>query len=118
MQKRNHNRHHAPVKPGNQSPTLETRMGRRVTPLPSGCWAFDGDLTKYHKVNLPKTGDGDLGRSSQAHRWFYETLVGPIEDDHDLHHRCENPGCVNPAHMEPMTTADHMAEHARRRKAG
>lgn len=100
---------------GHQAPSLETRMGSNVTVQPSGCWAFRNDLTKYGTVNLGGGRAND--RARPAHRWFYETLVGPIPDGAHLHHTCEHPGCVNPEHLEPMTPGDHQREHARLRRA-
>lgn len=47
------------------------------------------------------------GRMHPAHRVAYANEVGPIPDGLEIHHRCGNPGCVNPEHLEPLTKADH-----------
>lgn len=47
-------------------------------------------------------------RSRQAHRVFYELLVGPIADGLELDHLCRNVRCVLPAHLEPVTRAENM----------
>lgn len=46
------------------------------------------------------------GRSWRAHRWAYETLVGPIAEGLTLDHLCRNRLCVNPAHLEPVTSGE------------
>jgi hypothetical protein len=101
---------------GNGTPSLESRLGAKVQIQPSGCWAYNGNLDKYHHVNLPATGT-EHRKQVPAHRWFYETLVGPIEDGLHLHHRCEKPGCVNPDHLVPLTNSEHQAEHHQLRRS-
>lgn len=95
----------------------ERRFGERVAPLPNGCWAYNGNLTAYGSFTLSKR-NGMARESIAAHRFAYETLVGPIPDGHHLHHECENPGCVNPAHLVALTPADHSARHAEMRRTG
>ena len=65
----------------------------------TGCWEWSvkdkangyGVLTISHK-------------SHRAHRWIYEKLVGPIKPPLVLDHLCKNKICVNPEHLEPVTT--------------
>lgn len=53
------------------------------------------------------------GRRYQAHRWLYEQWVGPIPDGLQLDHLCRVRNCVNPLHLEPVTTE----ENVRRERA-
>lgn len=39
-----------------------------------------------------------------AHRWAYERWVGPIPDGLVIDHLCRNTACVEPSHLEPVTT--------------
>ena len=69
----------------------------------TGCWVWDGHC------NASGYGQFRLGSAKMklAHRYYYELLVGPISEGHDLHHICENPKCVNPAHLEPLSRKVH-----------
>lgn len=74
------------------------------TSMPTGCieWTGSTDVHGYGGINSPG--------SHRAHRAAYELVVGPIPPDHELDHLCENPSCVNPGHLDPVTKE----EHARR----
>lgn len=48
-----------------------------------------------------------------AHRVYYEFFYGPIPEKLHLHHECENPRCVNPDHLVPLTPGAHMRWHAK-----
>jgi hypothetical protein len=65
----------------------------------SDCWLWTG----YIKPD----GYGQTGRNRQAHRVVWEALNGPLPNGHDLHHTCPNRHCVNPAHVEALSHADH-----------
>jgi hypothetical protein len=63
------------------------------------CWLWRGgpkDPGVYGQFTLH-------GRQELAHRFAYESLVGPIPSRHTLDHLCRNPRCVNPEHLEPVT---------------
>ena len=48
------------------------------------------------------------GRLWVAHRFAYEWLIGPVPEGNELDHLCRNRGCVNPAHLEPVTHQQNM----------
>lgn len=44
----------------------------------------------------------------KAHRLFYENKFGKIPEGMTINHKCKNPSCVNPDHMELMTNSDNI----------
>lgn len=77
----------------------------RVDPE-TGCWVWQRftDDKGYARVSIGT-------KRELAHRWMYERERGSIPADYELHHGCENPSCVNPDHMEPLTESDHKRRH-------
>lgn len=66
-----------------------------------GCWLWTGSMNGY--------GYGRMwvnGKQPQAHRLVYEAYVGPIPDGLVIDHLCRVTRCVNPAHLEPVTTRE------------
>lgn len=78
----------------------------------TGCW-------EWLKFKLRGYGRNTAaGHSQYAHRAYYEVANGPVPPDHDVHHKCVNPGCVNPEHLEAVTQREHDIEHFLELKAG
>lgn len=76
-----------------------------VDPFLGRCWEWLG--------GRGPTGYGIfcLGASSmRAHRYSWLLSGGTIPQNQELHHQCLNRGCMNPAHMEIVTHAVHMAK--------
>ena len=71
------------------------------TSMPTGCIEFTGSKAQggYGHLRNPD-GPGLV----VAHRASYELLVGPIPDGLVIDHLCRNTACVNPGHLEPVTT--------------
>lgn len=57
------------------------------------------------------------GRLKLAHRAVWEEANGPIEAGKMLCHTCDNPSCVNLAHLYVGTHADNMRDMKQRRRA-
>lgn len=71
---------------------------------PSGCWEWAG------------TRHNGYGRFAgvAAHRLAYETWVGHIPDGLLIRHKCDNPPCINPEHLETGTDQDNMDDRQKR----
>ena len=111
----------------------QQRKGQRLTPLdpytPRGmtlherldlytargaddeCWPWT-----HTKDNAGYGRFGFGGASLVAHRESLARHLGhPIPADMDVHHRCYNPPCVNPAHLEVMTPLENRGAKRRKR---
>lgn len=69
----------------------------------NGCWDWVGAHTpkgygRYHYKKQYKA----------AHRVLYESVNGPVPDGLTIDHLCRNRGCVNPAHLEPVTMRENI----------
>ena len=83
---------------------LPQRIETKIMPEPnSGCWLWAASLDGkgYGQVSIN-------GRPRRAHRVVYEYERGPIPAGLDLDHKCRNPICVNPDHLEPVTRGENL----------
>lgn len=69
-----------------------------------GCWNWSGVISPYgYGIMRGK----DIS-SRMAHRFGYILIKGPIPDDLVLDHLCRNRRCVNPSHLEIVTSVENV----------
>ncbi len=85
---------------------LPMRFWDKVIPEPnSGCWLWlAATVNDYGTFGRGRSGLGNV----RAHRFTYETLVGPIPNGLELDHLCRTPRCCNPLHLEPVTHTENL----------
>lgn len=75
-----------------------------------GCWEWNGTRNGYGYGVFLMPGEKPV----RAHRYAYERLHGPIPDGMVVMHSCDNPPCVNPAHLSLGTRDDNNQDKQRK----
>lgn len=78
----------------------------------TACWITTARKDK-DGYGLIISGPRSLRGNYRAHIRAYQESVGPIPEGMVIHHLCEQPGCVRPDHLEPLTHAKHKQRHAK-----
>ena len=96
--------------------TLPKRFINKMAYGEDGCWVWTASLNTKGYGNYWTD-----GTCVGAHRYAYETIVGPVPEGLQLDHLCRNRNCVNPEHLEPVTCRENLlrgetiaASHAQR----
>lgn len=68
----------------------------------TGCWEWTGSRLRsgYGTCNVE-------GIKTVAHRAQFWLVFGRIERGHEIHHKCHNPACINPDHLESLSVNEH-----------
>ena len=77
--------------------TTEDRLNY-YTDKTGDCWLFSTNSKKGYGMIW------DQGQAHGVHRIAYELWVGPIADGMEIDHLCRTRNCVNPVHLEQVTS--------------
>ena len=85
--------------------TDEERVMMYVEKAAAGCWLWTSCKTNngYGRASV-------RGSKPLAHRFSYETFIGPVPDGMTVHHKCSVTSCVNPEHLELATSMENNIE--------
>lgn len=89
--------------------TQEDALLNRITEQ-NGCWIWLG--SKRNGYGLIRSN----GKNLSAHRFIYEREIGQIPEGRILLHSCDNPSCVNPAHLSVGTRSDNIQDALKKRR--
>ena len=86
-----------------RSPAIERLLKNVIVNSITGCWEWQGR-------RKTKEGYGRIydGKDIFTHRYSYEYFREEIPEGLKLDHLCRNPPCVNPDHLEPVTTKENI----------
>lgn len=77
------------------------RLWDRYEVQPNGCWRIPNKPNQNGYICVT-TGK----RRLYAHRLYHEMYIGPIPEGFQIDHLCRNKWCVNPAHLEAVTSQE------------
>lgn len=101
---------------GKRKQTTEERFWQRVDRSDNdSCWLWLGATNDFGHGTISVTSSG-RSKSILAHRLSYELNVQPIPAGMVVRHKCDVPGCVNPAHLELGSQIENIGDMIQRRR--
>jgi hypothetical protein len=97
---------------GDQISLLEKLLNKIKINLQTDCWEWQAAT---NNVGYGFIRDGNKMRT--AHRVSYEQHVGPIPLGKIVCHTCDNPKCINPAHLWLGTMKDNLMDMIKKGRA-
>lgn len=82
---------------------IQKRIAPKFNVGEHNCWLWDAALDKkgYGRFLVN-------GKNRTAHTVMYDLIKGNIPLGLELDHLCETKNCINPDHLEPVTTAENL----------
>ena len=87
---------------------FEQRLAKIEKPK-NGCWIWTFAHSDKGYGQMCETVDGKE-RTRLAHRVSYQYHYGDLTDDFMVLHSCDNPSCINPAHLRKGTCSENIQE--------
>lgn len=101
---------------GMRAPLAERFWAKVDKAAAKQCWEWTG--TRNNKgYGMIGRGSAGLGKAL-AHRVSYELANGPIPNGLNILHSCDNPACVNPAHLRAGTQKENQVEMSLKGRSG
>ena len=98
---------------GRRAGNLERFWQRVSVGLPDECWLWSGNIgTRGYGFFRVYDGDNNEKRVT-AHRYMV-SLREPLDDSLVVMHSCDNPPCVNPAHLRQATQGENVLDAMRK----
>lgn len=109
----NNVRNYGHAEPVREWPLIARIMHVGWTETDRGCWEWNGKRHQHGYGLL--TADRLSLYGARVHRLMWEMHNGPIPDPELIvRHRCDNPPCINPNHLELGTLSDNSADMSER----
>lgn len=90
--------------PKKEDPIVRFHRKYKVDPE-TGCWIWTDrpHLLGYGELKV-------YGKMMKAHRFSYETFVGPLDPKLEICHECNTKLCVNPKHLRQDTKSSNQID--------
>jgi hypothetical protein len=86
---------------------IKNRFESKYFVAPDGCWLWLDSLSRGYGQFYVET-KNDKRVIVAAHRFSYELAKGFISDNLVIDHLCRQRSCVNPHHLEPVTSKENV----------